>query len=307
MDRLQSMRTFQTVVDEGGFAAAARKLVLAPSAVTRLMADLEQSLGARLLNRSTRSISLTQAGEDYLARLRVILAEIEDAEAVVQTHAREMVGTLRVLATSAAASHIVAPAVTEFQKLHPAIVVEIHASESPAGAIEDFDLTVLRQDPQLDANVVVRPILESDVVLCASPDYLRKHGVPNTPAELSQHRILRLRSPGARLGPLQLIDPTQGDRKVEVEVKTTLTANDTDVLFRATVEGGGISSHSLPASASQFKEGRLQRVLSPWITDSMRVVAAMPSRKFLPQRTRAFLDLLVECSRRRLLDLTKVS
>jgi len=125
MDRLQSMRVFQQVVDEGGFAAAARKLELTPAAVTRLVSDLEKHLGVRLLQRTTRRLSLTPAGEAYLSRLRSILSDMEEAEALATAHSREMSGTVRVLAPPVVATHIIAPAIAEFQRQFPEVVLEL--------------------------------------------------------------------------------------------------------------------------------------------------------------------------------------
>src|SRR4051794_6520847 len=138
MDRLQSMRVFQQVVDEGGFAAAARKMDLAPAVVTRLVSDLEQHLGVRLLQRTTRRMSLTQAGETYLERLRTILAEIDDADAIVQAQTKEMRGTIRVLAPPVAAAHTLAPAVVGFQKLHPSVIVDVHVGDAPDPAVHEY-------------------------------------------------------------------------------------------------------------------------------------------------------------------------
>lgn len=297
MDRLQSMRVFQQVVDEGGFAAAARKLDLAPAVVTRLVGDLEQHLGVRLLHRTTRRLSLTQAGEIYLGRLRVILSEIDEAQATVQSHSREMTGRVSVLAPPAVASHVVAPVAAAFQRLHPAVAVEIHVEDAPHPAVEEYDLTVLSRGAQVDADVIVRTIIVSQTVFCAAPSYLMQHGDPRTPDDLQQHRCLRLRAPGTRLGPLKLIDPTRGDRAVEVDVPAVITSNDTDALLRATLDGAGISSQPVELLAPLLKEGRLRRVLDPWISDRLRLVAAVPSRKFMPMRTRAFLDFLVDYTR----------
>ncbi len=131
MDRLQSMRVFQQVVEEGGFAAAARKLDLAPAVVTRLVGDLEKHLGVRLMQRTTRRLSLTQAGEAYLDRLRTILPDIDEADAMVQAQTREMTGTVHVLAPPVAATHMLAPAIVAFQKSHPGVRVEVHVEDSP--------------------------------------------------------------------------------------------------------------------------------------------------------------------------------
>jgi len=297
MDRLQSMRTFAQVVDEGGFAAAARKLDLAPAIVTRLVGDLEQHLGVRLLHRTTRRLSLTQAGQTYLDRLRVILSEIDEAQAVVQADAREMSGTVRILSTPSIASHVLAPLVGDFQRAHPAILLDIHVEDSPHPAVEDYDLTVLGSNVQVDADVIVRTIILSQTVFCASPDYLERYGVPTSPQDLRQHRCLRLASPGMRRGAMSLSNPEEGDRAVEVPVEAMLVSNHLDTLLRATLEGAGISSHPLELIAPWLKSGQLRHVLSPWISSRVRLLAVLPSRKFMPRRTRMFLEFITDRTR----------
>src|SRR5205085_2610151 len=146
-------------------------------------------------------------------------------------------------------------------------------------------------------SAVVRPVIESQAVFCASPDYLRRHGEPRRPEDLLRHRCLRLRSEGARLRPLMLIDPTQQDRRIEMDVPAVVTANHTDSLMRATIAGGGIGIQPADLIAPMLKAGVLQRVLAPWITSRVRLVAALPTRKFMPARTRAFLDFLVDYAR----------
>lgn len=300
MDRLLSMRVFQQVVDEGGFAAAARKLDLTPAAVTRLVNDLEQHLGVRLLQRTTRRLSLTPAGEAYLSRLRHILGDIDEADALAHAHSREMSGTVRILAMPVVATHILAPAIPEFLRRYPEVVLELHEQEILDPNVEDYDLTVVNGALPLVSSTIVRSIIESHAVFCASPDYLRRHGVPAAPGDLLQHRCLRLRTPGTRLRTMKLIDPTAGDRELEVEVQVVMSANNTDTLLRATVEGAGVSSQPADLIAPLLQNAQLQRVLAPWITNRISLVAALPSRKFMPARTRAFLDHLVAYTRQSL-------
>lgn len=296
MDRLQSMRVFQHVVDEGGFAAAARKLEMPPAAVTRLVADLEKHLGVRLLQRTTRRLSLTPAGEAYLGRLRAILSDIDEADTLAQAHSREMSGTVRILAQPVVATHIIAPAVTAFQHQYPEVVLELDVKDVIDPIVEDYDLTIVNGAVPLQSSVIVRTIIESQAVFCAAPAYLREFGEPAAPEDLRRHRCLRLRTPGMRLGPLTLIDPGT-DSKLELDVPAVMTANHTDTLLRATIHAAGISSQPLDLVAPMIKGGVLQRVLSPWITNRLSLVAALPSRKFMPARTRAFLDHLVDHTR----------
>ena len=297
MDRLQSMRVFQYVVDEGGFAAAARKLDLAPAAVTRLVSDLEQHLGVRLLQRTTRRLSLTPAGEAYLSRLRAILSDIDEANTMAQAQSREMSGTVRVLVPPVIATYVVAPAVAGFHRRYPEVVVELQVEDMRDPPVEDYDVTIVPGSLTLHSSAVVRTIIESHAVFCAAPAYLREHGAPQVPADLAGHRCLRLRTPGMRLRAMTLIDPTASDRRLEVEVPAVLSANHTETLMRATIDGAGISSQPVDLIAPLLKSGELQRVLAPWITARLSLVAAFASRKFMPARTRAFVEHLVEHAR----------
>lgn len=297
MDRLQSMRVFQAVVDEGGFAAAARKLDLAPAVVTRLVGDLEQHLGVRLLHRTTRRLSLTQAGEVYLARLRIILSEVDEAQAAVQEHSREMSGSIRVLAPPAAARHVIAPVATAFQRLHPDVTIDVVVGDNAQPAVEDYDLTVVTEGAHVDPDVIVRTIIVSQTIFCASPDYLARHGTPSAPEELKQHRVLRVRPLRTRLRPMKLIDATAARRSIEVDVRPVMTASELDTLLRATLDGAGISSQPVELVAPLLRSGQLRRVLAPWISERLRLVAVLPSRQFMPVRTRAFVDFLVAYSR----------
>ena len=163
--------------------------------------------------------------------------------------------------------------------------------------MHDYDLAVLSSAAALDSSVIVRPIVVSQTVFCASPEYLRGHGEPMAPEDLLQHRCLRLRLAGSRLGPLRLIDPTRQDHEIELDVPAALVANHTDTLVRATLDGGGISSQPIDLLAPMIRAGRLKRVLSPWITARVAMVAALPSRQYMPARTRAFVDCLVEHTR----------
>lgn len=295
MDLVQSMRVFQCVVDEGGFAAAARRMELAPAVVTRLIQDLERSLGVRLLQRTTRKMSLTQAGEGYLSRLRLILAEIEEAADQARSHSSEISGSLRVATTSLVAVNLLAPCVADFQRQHPEVQVEIHTSDRPGQEVHQFDLSIVRQDDQLAPDVVVRPVLDMNYVLCGSTGYLEAHGVPAAPEDLQRHRMVRLRTPGARLQAISLVNPTAGGRSVEVLPSCSVISNDDETTYQAALAGAGLTLLPELALTARSHGGQLRRVLAPWVSaDGLRLVATMPSRRFLPLRTRAFLEFFVQ-------------
>ncbi len=297
MDRLQSMRVFQQVVDDGSFAAAARKFDLSAAVVTRLVGDLEAHLGVRLLQRTTRRLALTDAGEAYLGRVRHILNDIDEAHAAAQAHVQEMSGVIRILAPPIFGVHVLAPLVAEFGRRYPKVVLDIHVDSPLVPPVEDYDLTLLGAADTFDANIIARPIASSDGILCASPDYLRVHGIPQQPEELAQHRCLRIKFPANRHRTWRLINPQDHQRELEVQIEPALLVNHSDTLIRACVDGAGIMSQSIDLVANHLNSGELQRILSPWITGRNTLYAALPSRKFIPARTSVFLEFMTEYTR----------
>ena len=188
MDRLHSMRVFSRVIDAGSFAAAARELNLSPAVVTRLIADLEEHLGARLINRTTRRLSLTDTGELYLERVRHVLTEVEEAEALASAATAEPRGHLRVLAPPAFAVHQIAKHLPKFRELYPRVSVELSAPGPVEAVDENFDVTILVEGRRpLDGSFIARRLARSEVIACAAPEYLDKRGRPQHPSDLAQH------------------------------------------------------------------------------------------------------------------------
>ncbi len=297
MDRLLSMRVFERVVDEGGFAAAARALGMSAPVVTRLVADLEDHLGTRLLQRSTRRLSLTEAGQTYLGRVRNILQDIDEADAVTRSQTSELEGLLRVHSPPVLASYVLAPMLAEFRRRYPKIELDVEVETTNEPPLEEFDITLMGTDESFNGAVVARKVIEAEVILAASPDYLQSRGTPQTPADLSGHECLRLRQSNGRPRAWRMWRVTEPDNVVEVAVTPVIAANHTDTLLRATLNGAGITSVSMDIVAPYLARGELVRVLNPWITGRVAMYAALPSRKFIPQRTHVFLDFLVEQTR----------
>ncbi|MDR6858324.1 LysR substrate-binding domain-containing protein [Variovorax guangxiensis] len=288
MDRLLSMRVFQRVIDEGGFAAAARALALSPAAVTRLVGDLEAHLGARLMQRSTRSIRLTEAGRAYLESLRAILQGIDEAEAVAAAGTRELQGTLRIVSAPALAAHVLAPRIAPWRALHPRLALDIATDPLPQQLVAAFDLGLLLLEDGCDLNLAVRPLARTETILCASPAYLRRAGVPGRPEALADHACLRF--PGARRLRLQ---PRQGAASaVEVEMPVALQSASFELLCQAALEGAGIAALASALVAPQLARGELVRLLPAWVAGRFTICAALPRRTLMPARTRAFLDFL---------------
>ncbi|MBF5003016.1 LysR family transcriptional regulator [Diaphorobacter caeni] len=299
MDKLQAMQIFRSVVDEGGFAAAARALNMSPAGVTRYMSDLESDVGARLLQRTTRKMSLTEAGEAYLDRVRHILDDVEDARAVVQAHTQEVAGVLRIVTSPLLAAHLLAPVVAGFRQLHPRVSfdVSVEVMGPRSTAVNDCDIKLLTAPTDFNANLIARPIITTVGVLCASPQYLQGRPPLLKPEDLRDHDCLTFRHPERRAGNIQLTNPDQDGVTVEVNVQPSFQVNHLDTILRATLDGAGISSQPLNLVAPYLNDGRLVRVLSPWSSGQLTLYAALPSRKFLPTRTQAFIEYLTERTR----------
>lgn len=291
------MRVFQRVVDEGGFAVAARALDMSPAAVTRLFGDLEQHLGARLMHRTTRKLALTEAGEGYLLRVRGILTEIDDAEAAVGSSAQELQGTVHVLASPVLASYFLAPNIAKWRERYPKVALEIAIDPFPQSRVDEFDVTFMTVDEGYDANVVAKPLASTEWIVCASPAYLKRAGTPLKPQDLQRHDYLKFpwQQGGGSSNRRLRLRPVEGaGEAVEVDMPVILQSLSFDVLFRAALNGAGIAVLSRLLVAPHLATGELVHLLPDWMFGRSTVYAAVPSRKLMPARTRAFLAFVSE-------------
>lgn len=293
MDRLLSMRVFQKVIDEGGFAAAARALDLSPAVVTRLVADLEDHLGTRLLHRTTRRVSLSPAGENYLNRVRSILQDIDEAHSIASAQTNKLSGVLRILTPPALATFLLAPLLAEFRELHPKIRLHVEVDSHEDLPIEDYDVTLLPTNDAFDADIVARKVGDTEAILVCSPDYIKRRGMPKTPDDLASHELLRLRGPGMAQRIWRLRN-AENEEIVQLSCEPSLWINHTETLLRATIDGAGITSVVVTLAAPYLARGELVRVLRPWITERLGLHVALPSRKFMPERTRVFLEFFID-------------
>lgn len=294
MDQIRALKIFSAVVAEGSFAAAARRLDLAPAVVTRAVAELEQHLGVRLLNRSTRRLALTETGATYLQRANRILAELEEADAQAGMAARQPGGTLRILCPPAFATQQLAPMLPEFHRRYPLIRLDIDTPGPVEVADERFDVSLLSIGEQgLQGDFVIRPLASSRFILCAAPDYLARQGCPQTPDELHRHQGL-LPAVAAVRRELTLFRGNGPERLSVPLPPVALSTSRIELLQAAALAGLGIAGLPSFMAAQPLREGRLQRVLPDWHGTTLNLYAAVPSRQHMPARTRAFIDFLVE-------------
>ena len=297
MDRLQAMKIFERVVEEGGFAAAARAMDMSPPVVTRMVAELEQHLGTRLLQRTTRKLALTDAGESYLQRVRAILHEIDDAEAAAST--RDLRGTIRIVAAPVLATNFLAPMMAAWHAHYPKLMLDVSMDAYAASRVDEFDVTIMVAGEDFDANIVARPLVQGEAIVVASPDYLERRGIPREPQDLIHHDYLRDSSAPVRLqsGPgrklrLQSLRADVPDE--EVAAPAVLQSVSTELLMRAAVDGAGVAVTSRLLAEEHLARGELVHILPGWIFSRYTVYAALPSGRMLPARTRVFLDFLTE-------------
>jgi len=297
MDRLQAMKIFERVVEEGGFAAAARAMDMSPPVVTRMVAELEQHLGTRLLQRTTRKLALTDAGDAYLQRVRAILHEIDDAEAAAAASTRDLRGTIRIVTTPVLATNFLAPLVARWHAHHPKLMLDISIDPYASARVDEFDVTIMVANEDFDANIVARPIVRGEAIVVASPDYLQRRGIPLEPQDLAHHD--HLRDPGMltrmQLGPsrklrLQTLSGTLPAQEVEMPV--VLQSVSTEVLLRAALDGAGVAMTARLLAEEHIARGRLVHLLPGWILSRYTIYAALPSGRLLPARTKVFLDFL---------------
>ncbi|WP_295993772.1 LysR family transcriptional regulator [Rugamonas sp.] len=281
---------FVTLARLGNLSATARELDVTPPAVTKRLALLEQRLGVRLLNRTTRRVSLTSEGETYLAHATRILAEIGEMEDLVSSSRATPRGLLRVNAPLGFGRTTIAPLMSAFAKLHPEIEIELQLTDRPIDLVEQrFDLAV-RFGELPDTRLSARRIMSNRRFLCASPAYLRKHGEPQTLAELAAHRCIIHRQNDDAYGIWRF---TRNRKSEVVKVHGKLSSNDGDIALGWALDGQGLLIRSEWDLAKYFDSGRLQLVLPAYTLPPADLFVYYPSQRNLSARVRTFIDFLV--------------
>jgi DNA-binding transcriptional LysR family regulator len=298
MDQLRAMRTFVRVIDEGSFAGAARAMDAAPAVITRAVADLEDHLGARLINRTTRRLALTEIGERYLERARAIVQAVDDAAALASEAHSEPRGHVRVLAPPSFAVHQLAKRLPRFHAAYPQVTVEVTAFGPVESLDESHDITVMVKRQPLDGDFVARRLARSEVITCATPEYLDRRGRPGQPQELAGHDALIPPVSEMQRG-LTFYrgawgdDEPPGDSMTVVPGRPVLTTLNIDLNYAAALSGLGVAGLPSFVAEDALLEHALERVLPQWRLFDLTIWACMPTRKHVPASTRAFMDFLL--------------
>jgi len=292
MDRLSSMKLYCHIVEVGQLSIAADQLNLSKGTVSKQLAKLEAHLGGRLLNRTTRRLTLTEAGSAFYERAKQILESVEEAECVVSGFTAEPRGTLKINAPMSFGASYLGGLLADYQNKYPQVDIQISLHDRQIDVVEEgYDL-VLRIASLEDSSLIARRLASCRIVLCASPAYLEKHGEPKTPEELKNHPcLLYTYNDSSKYWTLQ---NSVGSCKKQIPVDGPLLANNGDLICDAMLKGMGISSMPTFIVGDAIKKGEAKVILPEWHPPSSDIYLLYPSSKNLSAKVRAFVDMSVD-------------
>jgi DNA-binding transcriptional LysR family regulator len=287
-DRFFSLQLFVRVARTGSFSMAGRELGLSQPTASRIIAALEKKVGAALLTRSTRAVTVTEAGADYLARAEVILAAMDEADHAARGTG-ELRGILRIATSSAFANRAIFPRLSKFTDQHPALRVEFMLNDKRQDLIGDAVDAAMRVGTLSDSNAVARKIGVVYRVLAASPSYLKRAGVPQSPTDLPNHTCI--------VGPasqgLEGWAFERDGKKTSIRIEGRYILNGTDSATKAAVAGLGIVSSTHLSCLEEFRNGSLVRVLPEWTMGEADINVVLPAGRASKPSARAFADFMV--------------
>ena len=283
------MRVFTTVVDLGSQSAAADHLDLSRPVVSRYLAELEEWVGARLMHRTTRKLSLTAAGFETLPRCRQLLELADDLQATVSVPGDAPRGLLRISVSTSFGQAQLACAVTDYVRLNPQVSIDLQMLDRTVDLVDERIDLAIRTSNDLDPNLIARKLTVCRSVLCASPAYLREHPAPQQVEELSRHNCLTHSYYGKSLWHF-----TRGGEDVAVPVQGNISANEASTLLSATLAGAGVSLLPTYQAGIHVQQGTLVRLLPQAEPRVLNIYAVYASRKHMPATLRSMLDFLAE-------------
>lgn len=290
MDRWTEFEFFVQTAELGSLSKAAEMLDISNATASRLLASLEARLGARLVDRNTRSMSLTEVGEEFYRRCKGILAEVRDAEAAANATTLDASGTLRITSSLSSCMKLIVPVLPRFTELYPKIDIELVSANRYCDLIESgIDVAIRTREYEPDSNITVRKLAETRRLLVASPSYLARHGTPYTIEQLLQHKFLLYTYVNK---PNELHLSRNGETGV-IKVKSALQANDGQILREAALDGMGILIQASSLIYDDVEAGRLVPIMDDWNLPKFSINIAYRTRKHLPAKVRVFIDFMV--------------
>jgi len=290
MDTLTAMKVFCSVVENDSLAGASRTLNVSPSVVSKQLSGLEDRLGVRLLNRTTRRVSLTEVGSAYYERCKRILADVDEAEiAVSQAHSAPR-GLLKVTAPTTFAHRHVAPHLPEFLDRYPEVEVQLMVNDRVVDLVDEGIDLAIRIAQLKDSSLIARKLAVNHRMLVASPDYLKKWGQPATPDQLNDHSLITY-APGNPINDWHFMVDNQ--QKI-LRAKGTLAMNNGDSVLQTVLASGGLAMLAAFMAGEHVKSGKLVTLLEDYVREDVPIYAVYPSGRHLSPKVRAFVDFLVD-------------
>ena len=291
MDRWTEIELFVQVAETGSMSRAAEALDLSNAAASRHLSALEARLGARLVERNTRRLYLTDTGQEFFSRAKAILVDLKDAESAVNATALNPTGVLRITASLSFALHHVAPLLREYTQRYPNITVHVEAANRYMDIIDNNIVVAIRtREVEPDSNITIRRLAETRRILTASPRYFAQHGIPKTLEDLQRHKLL-IYTHANNPNELRF---TKDGQTMTVTVKGVLDASDGQILRVAALDDMGILVQPSYIVYEDIVAGRLVPVLDEWDLPRLTVNLAYPSRKHLSAKVRTFIDFMAE-------------
>ena len=288
MDRLEAMHLFVLVAELGGFGKAAEQNDLSPSVVTRQIARLEAHLGVKLLARSTRHVSLTSAGAEYLTKCREILGLVRKSEAEISAQRTLPSGTIRISLPMSFGIARLAPLLNDFSQHYPRVSLDMHLTDRHVNLVEEGVDVAIRVTRALDVNDVVRKLATSRSVVVVAPEYLARHGRPDHPTDLQSHECLMYS--GATAGAKWQF--MVNNQVCSVPVNGPIQANNGDVLMQAATRGLGIAHLPEFIVGDRLAAGELVEILADYAMPQLGIYAVLPSNRHIPQRIKLLMDFI---------------
>lgn len=292
MDKLQAMEVFVQVVDTGSFTRAAENLLMPKATVSTLVRNLETTLSTKLLNRTTRQISVTADGAAYYERCLSILADVRDAEDSLSASRASPTGRLRVDVSTGFARHFLIPLLPDFFARYPGIDLDLGCSDRPVDLIEEGVDCAVRGGELSDSTLIARRVGVMRFITVATPSYLASHGRPMHPDDLHRHQCLKYFS--AKTGKTYEWDFARDGQRIQMKVPGRLAVNDANAYMTALLNGMGIAQMVAYVVRPHIDSGRLERVLEGWCVDPMPVHVVYPQNRHLSAKVRAFVEWVAE-------------
>jgi DNA-binding transcriptional LysR family regulator len=292
MDRIGDLTLFLRVLDLGSISAAARSLDLSVAVASQRLKRLERDLGVRLLHRTTRRLHATPEGAALAEQGRPLVEDLEALTGGLRQAAAEISGTVRVTASASFGRQYLSPLLPEFLALHPRVKLSISLTDQMVDLVSAGVDLAIRIGALDDSSLVARKLAVNRRVVCASPDYLRRHGTPRTPQDLVEHECVLLVGSQGRQDVWRFGDGSGGE--IVVRVRGRMETNYGELVRDGAVAGMGIAIHSNWHASRDLREGRLVQVLQDYPIAESGIYAVMPQRRLVPPRVRAFVDFLAE-------------